>query len=135
MFVVQSEVLDVQALRAAVEHEGHGALLIFEGVARNNFDGRPVHGLDYQAYAGMAVPVMQAIAAEAQERWQARVAMAHRTGHLEIGETSLVIAVGTPHRGACYEASRYCIEEVKKRLPVWKKELYSDGEAWKPNSP
>jgi molybdopterin synthase catalytic subunit len=132
---IQEGPLDVVAIRACVEHAGHGALLIFEGVARDNFDGRAVHGLDYEAYAGMAVPVMEAIGAEAAEAYGAKVAIWHRTGHLEIGETSLVIAVGTAHRGACYEASRYVIEEVKKRLPVWKKELYSDGEAWKPNSP
>ena len=134
-FGISAEVLDVAVIRATVEDAGHGALVIFEGVARDHFDGRPVNGLDYEAYPEMALPVMRAIGAEAAERFGARVAIWHRTGHLEIGETSLVIAVGTPHRAPCYEASRYVIEEVKKRLPVWKKELYSDGEAWKPNSP
>ncbi len=135
MFQVQEAELNPASLRDAVIDPGHGAVLVFEGVARDNFEGRRVVGLSYDAYAEMALPVMDAIAGEAGQRWGAKVAIAHRTGALQVGETSLIVAVGTPHRAACYEASRYVIEEVKKRLPVWKKEHYSDGEAWKPNSP
>ncbi len=127
--------IDVGALRALVDAPGHGALLIFEGVARNNFDGRPVHALAYEAYPTMAVPVLEAIGAEVAARWpDTALAIVHRTGRLAIGEASVVIAVGAPHRPAAYEASRYALEALKDRLPVWKKEIYADGEAWKPNA-
>lgn len=127
--------LDVAAIRARVDDPGFGAVLVFEGVVRNHFDGRPVTGLEYEAYPELAAPVVDAICAEISERWPgSRVVVAHRTGRLGIGETSMVIAVGTAHRGACYEASRYAIEALKERLPVWKKEIYADGDAWRPNS-
>lgn len=135
MFLIQDEPISTQAVADAVRDPGCGALLIFEGVTRDNFEGRKVRGLQYEAFAELAVPVMQDIAKEARSRWDARVAMVHRTGSLGIGEVSLVIAVSTPHRGECYEASRFAIEEVKRRLPVWKKEVYDDGSAWKPNQP
>lgn len=134
MLELTDQVLDVAAIRARVDDPGFGAVLVFEGVVRNHFDGRPVRGLQYEAYPELAEPVTQGIVDEAVERWPGtRIAVAHRTGELDIGETSLVIAVGTPHRGACYEASRFVIEAIKEKLPVWKKELYVDGEAWKPN--
>jgi len=134
VIAVVADSIDVQAVRAAVTDPGHGAVLIFEGVGRDNFDGKGVTALFYEAYAQMAVPVMQQIAAEAQERFGARVAMVHRTGEVAIGEASVVIAVGTPHRAECYEASRYAIDELKKRVPVWKKEIYADGSQWKANA-
>lgn len=127
--------IDVAALRAQVEGPQHGALLIFEGVARNNFDGRPVVALEYQAYPAMAVPVLEGIGAQVAALWpQVDLAIVHRTGRLAIGEPSMVIAVGAPHRPAAYEASRFALEALKERLPVWKKEIYADGEAWKPNA-
>ena len=136
MLELTADPLDIAALRARVDDPGFGAVLVFEGVVRNHFDGRPVEGLEYEAYPELAEPVVKAICEEIAERWPgARVVVAHRTGRLGIGETSMLIAVGTPHRGACYEASRYAIEALKERLPVWKKELYRDGEAWRPNSP
>jgi molybdopterin synthase catalytic subunit len=135
MFVLSAEPLDVAELRSRIEDPGHGAVLIFEGVARDNFEGRSVEGLHYEAYPQLCEPVMDRIEAELLERWpRARLVVAHRTGRLAIGEVSLVIAVGTPHRGACYEASRFVIEAIKERLPVWKKELYADGQAWKANA-
>jgi molybdopterin synthase catalytic subunit len=118
-----------------VSDPGHGAILVFEGVGRDGPPGQRVVHLAYEAYPEMAVPVMEAIAAEAGDRFGAQVAMVHRTGVVGIGEASLVIAVGTPHRGECYEASRYVIEQVKQRLPVWKKEIRSDGSEWKANAP
>lgn len=136
MLELTAKPLDVAAIRARVDDPGFGAVLVFEGIVRNHFDGRPVRGLQYEAYPELAGPVADAICAEAIERWPGtKVALAHRTGELVIGETSLVIAVGTPHRGHSYEASRYVIEAIKERLPVWKKELYTDGAAWKANAP
>ncbi len=127
--------IDTAAVRREVEDPGFGAILVFEGVARNEFQGRPVEALEYEAYPEMAIPVLEAIGAEVADRWPgARVSIVHRTGRLAIGATSLVIAVGAPHRPAAYEASRHVLEVLKQRLPVWKKEIYADGEAWKPNA-
>ena len=132
--LVSAAPLDVAALEAQVAATGCGAVLTFVGTVRDNFDGRPVAGLDYEVYAEMAVPVMEQICAEVALQWPgARVVIAHRTGHLDLGEPSVVIAVAAPHRGAVYEASRYAIEALKARVPIWKKELYSDGSAWKAN--
>jgi molybdopterin synthase catalytic subunit len=94
-----------------------------------------VTSLSYEAFAEMAVPVMEQIAAEACARWPVRIAMVHRTGPVAIGEPSVVIAVGAPHRAECYEASRWAIEALKERVPIWKKEMYEDGSAWKANAP
>lgn len=137
MFELVDGPLDIQRYRDAVAHPSCGALLVFEGTVRDNFDGRPVGGLEYEAYPELAVPVMAQVAAEIQGRIAGcRVAIAHRTGRLTLGECSMVIAVATPHRGECYEASRFVIEALKQRLPVWKKELFVDGDAqWKPNDP
>lgn len=134
MFVLQSGALDSGQFRAAVADPGFGAILLFEGVARDNFEGRAVSGLAYEAYAAMAVPQMEKIAAEALEKWPSiKVAIGHRTGSVGIGEASLVIAVGAPHRPECYAANRFVLEAIKDRLTVWKKEIYSDGESWKAN--
>lgn len=131
---VSADPLDVAALEAQVAATGCGAVLTFVGAVRDNFDGRPVAGLDYEVYAEMAVPVMEQICAEVAARWPgARVAIAHRTGRLELGDASVVIAVATPHRGAAYDASRYAIEALKARVPIWKRESYADGAAWKAN--
>ena len=127
--------IDVDAVRRSVDDPRFGAILLFEGVARQDFDGREVVELAYEAYAELAVPVMQEIAQEVAHKWPgARASIVHRTGVVAIEEPSVVIAVGTPHRAACYEASRYCIDELKTRVPVWKKELYRDGSEWKANA-
>ncbi len=134
MFLVTDDPIDRDAVRRAAEDPGFGAVLVFEGVARDNFEGRAVRALEYEAWAPMAEQVMREIGDEVAARWPgSKVAMVHRTGRLEIGEPSVIIAVGTPHRAACYEASRYAIDTLKERLPVWKKEIYADGEAWKAN--
>ena len=126
--------IDASAVRAAVEHPRYGAILVFEGVGRDGPPDQRVLHLSYEGYPELAEPVMGAIADEAAERFGAAVAIVHRTGVVAIGEASLVIAVGTPHRAECYEASRYVIEQVKARLPVWKKEIRSDGSEWKANA-
>jgi molybdopterin synthase catalytic subunit len=115
---------------AEVGSDADGAVLLFLGVVRDHADGRPVRGMRYDAYDTMARTVLKAIADEAAERLGTdRLSVVHRTGSLEIGEVSVAIAVSSPHRADAYEASRYVIEEIKKRLPVWKKEHYADGEA------
>ena len=135
MFAITPDPIEVSAVRAAVSDPGFGAIVVFEGVGRDHFEGRPVVRLEYEAYAEMAVPVLEAIAADAQRRWPGvRVAAVHRTGAVAIGEPSVVTAVGAPHRAAAYEASRFVIDALKERLPVWKKEIYEDGSAWKANA-
>ncbi|MBW1879999.1 MAG: molybdenum cofactor biosynthesis protein MoaE [Deltaproteobacteria bacterium] len=135
MFEVREGPLDVAEVRGAVEDPSFGAVLVFVGVTRDHFEGHHVTHLSYDAYPEMAVPVMAQIADEMRERWECRVAMVHRVGEVPVGEASVVIAVSAPHRAECYEASRYAIDELKKRVPVWKKENYEDGSVWKANSP
>jgi molybdopterin synthase catalytic subunit len=108
--------------------EQDGAVLLFLGIVRDHADGRAVSGMRYESYEEMATPVLREIAEEAAERIGSdRVAVVHRVGELEIGEVSVAIAASSPHRAEAYDASRYVIEEIKKRLPVWKKEHYVDG--------
>lgn len=124
------EVIDPAAVLALVGAEEDGAALLFLGIVRNHNDGRAVTGMTYEAYGEMAEKVLDAIASEAAERAGSdRVAVVHRVGELAIGEASVAIAVSSPHRGEAYDASRYVIEEIKARLPVWKKERYAEGEA------
>ncbi|HZG43874.1 MAG TPA: molybdenum cofactor biosynthesis protein MoaE [Longimicrobium sp.] len=111
-----------------------GAALLFWGVVRNQNDGRPVSHLEYSAYTEMAEREMRRIADEARERFgTGAIRVIHRTGKLAIGEASVAIAVASPHRAEAYEASRYVIEQLKQRVPVWKREGYVDGDAgWVP---
>jgi len=128
--VVQQAPIDPAGVLAEVGSDEDGAVLLFVGVVRNHADGRPVRGMHYEAYHEMAEGVLRTIAEEAAERLGTdRVSVVHRTGDLAVGDVSVVIAVSSPHRAESYEASRYVIEEIKKRLPVWKKEHYTDGEA------
>ena len=126
---VQSDPIDPQRVLAHVGSNEDGAVLLFMGVVRNHADGRSVRGMHYESYETMASGVLREIADEAAERLGTdRLSVVHRTGELAIGEVSVAIAVSSPHRAESYEASRYVIEEIKKRLPVWKKERYADGE-------
>jgi molybdopterin synthase catalytic subunit len=111
-----------------------GAALLFWGVVRQENDGRPVSQLEYSAYAPMAEREMLRIADEARERFgTGAIHVVHRVGRLEIGEASVAIAVASPHRAEAYEASRYVIEQLKQRVPVWKREGYVDGDTeWVP---
>lgn len=107
-----------------------GAMILFVGTVRNHADGRSVSGMTYEAYTSMADAVLAELASEAAERFGTdRLAVAHRTGSLRLGEVSVAIAVSTPHRAESYDASRYVIEEIKKRLPVWKHEHYVEGDS------
>jgi len=127
---VVTEPIDPAAVLAKVGADEDGASLLFLGVVRDHAEGRAVRGMRYDAYEQMAESVLAEIAGEAAERLGTdRVAVVHRTGELGVGEVSVAIAVSSPHRAEAYEASRYVIEEIKKRLPVWKKERYTDGDA------
>lgn len=120
--------IDVAALLSEVANVRHGATVLFVGTVRETNEGSAVSGLDYSSYAGMAEQELAAIALEAAERWDpSDIVVEHRIGTLELGDASVAIAVAHPHRGEAYEASRYVIEELKKRLPIWKREHYLDG--------
>jgi len=131
MFRIVSHPIDPRAVEAAVAYPGAGALCVFHGVVRDHSRGRRVTHLEYEAYPPMAEKVLTQIGEEIAGRWPgARVAIVHRTGRLEVGETSVVIAVSSPHRAEAFEACRYAIEALKTRVPIWKKEFAEDGEYW-----
>jgi molybdopterin synthase catalytic subunit len=131
--------LDVARLERAVRTESHGAVVTFLGVTRETSpdDPRPVAALAYEAYPLVAVPEMEAIARETEERYgPLGIAMVHRTGIVALGEPSVCIVVAAPHRGAAFDACRFAIDALKSRVAVWKKELYQDGDgAWVANTP
>lgn len=116
---------------AAVESPAAGAIDVFLGNVRNTNLGRGVSHLVYDAYPGMAEKVMAQIADEAKARFGLEAcAVLHRTGRLEIGETSLLVAVSSGHRREAFDACHWMVDEIKKRVPVWKKEVWDDGEEW-----
>ena len=126
--------IDAARLLADSVSPGDGCALLFWGVVRQENDGRAVSHLEYQAYAQMAEREMHRIASEALERWgTGDIRVVHRVGRLDVGEASVAITVASPHRAEAYEASRYVIEQLKRRVPVWKREGYVDGDtAWVP---
>ena len=125
---IVSHVIDTCALLDEVAQHRNGATVLFVGTVREVNDGAPVSGLDYSAYSAMAERELADIVIEAAERWQTQdIVVEHRIGGLELGEASVAIAVAHAHRGEAYDASRYVIEELKKRLPIWKREHYVDG--------
>ena len=127
---VGAEPIDLAALLESVATPADGAVLLFCGIVREVNDHRPVARLSYDAYAPMAIMTLGEIVDEARQRWgTGEIAVHHRTGTLEIGEVSVAIAVASPHRDAAYGASRYVIEELKHRVPIWKHEHYADGES------
>jgi molybdopterin synthase catalytic subunit len=125
------EPLDRDALIAAVSHASVGGIVVFEGVVRDNARGKQVRYLEYDVYEEMAIPQIRAIITETQRRWRVeRIAVAHRFGRLEIGEASVIIVVASPHRAEAFEACRYIIDTLKATVPIWKKEVATNGEEW-----
>jgi molybdopterin synthase catalytic subunit/molybdopterin converting factor small subunit len=130
-FRVQSEPLDLAAVVAEVSDPGAGAIATFVGTTRDHNRGRTVTHLEYDAYPEMAEAEMAKIAAAVIDRHGVRhVAIAHRTGHVPIGEASVIIAVSAAHRGAAMDACREAIDTLKQTVPVWKKEVFESGEEW-----
>ena len=128
---ITSAPLSVEAVLRAVEGPGAGAVATFVGLVRDHNVGRRVLWLDYEAYEPLAEKALGIIIAEAEGRWAgARMAIHHRTGRLEIGEASVVIAVATPHRADAFAACRYAIERIKQIVPIWKHEHFEGGEVW-----
>ena len=123
--------IDELALEDTVRTDADGAVIVFRGVARRQSRGREVVHLEYEAYPEMAEKVMAQIADEMKSRWPiTRVAIVHRTGVLEIGQASVMIAVSAPHRGEAFAATEYAIDRLKQIVPIWKKEVWSDGSQW-----
>ena len=120
--------IDSAALLAEVASFANGATILFLGTVRETNEGRTVSGSEYAAYESMAIRELEAIAAEAASRFGTTdVVVEHRIGFLALGETSVAIAVAHPHRAQAYDASRFVIEEIKRRVPIWKREEYVDG--------
>ncbi len=131
LFELTSRPLDARRMEAAVAHKGAGAICTFTGVVRDTSRGRSVTHLEYEAYAEMATSQMRNIADEIAEKWpEARVAMAHRTGRLEVGEPSVVVSVSSPHRAEAIAACKWGIDRLKETVPIWKKEHATDGTYW-----
>lgn len=137
IILIQEGPLDITALVAMPEQAEAGALLTFVGIVRNQNLGRAVVALDYDCAPELARQAFEEIAREALDRWDIRsLVVCHAYGRIAIGQPSVFIAVGTPKRAAAYEASRFLIETIKQRVPVWKCEVYADGEqAWLDGTP
>lgn len=120
--------IDAQGLVAEVARAANGATILFLGTVRDVNDGRAVSGIEYAAYESMAARELDAIAREASSRFGTNdIVVEHRIGHLGLGDVSVAIAVAHPHRTDAYDASRYVIEALKRRVPIWKREEYVDG--------
>ncbi|MGH7457553.1 MAG: molybdenum cofactor biosynthesis protein MoaE [Longimicrobiaceae bacterium] len=125
---IASAPIDTAALLEQVAAPGNGATVLFTGTVRNSNRGRSVDYLEYQLYEKMAGHELGRIVAAAEKRWPAvAVAAVHRVGRLEVGEVSVAVAAGSPHRAEAFEVCRYVVEELKSRLPVWKQEGYTGG--------
>ena len=131
MFDITDRPLVLEPLVNAVSRSSSGAIATFLGVVREQTRGRQVLYLEYEAYREMAIPKMREIAIEIRQKWQVdEIAMVHRIGHLEIGEASVAIAVSAPHRHQALAACAYAIDRLKETVPIWKKEVWTDGEEW-----
>ena len=128
---LSDKVLNPQDCIDYVSSDSAGGIAVFIGTVRNKTKGREVLRLEFEAYEPMAISEMQKIAEQATEKWQAEhIAIHHRVGTLEIGAIAVVIAVATPHRKAAFEACQYAIDTLKQTVPIWKKEIFKDGEVW-----
>jgi molybdopterin synthase catalytic subunit len=108
-----------------------GAVVVFEGIVRNNWRGRRTLFLEYEAYEPMALAKIRQIGADAREKFLIHaISIVHRLGRIEVGETSALIAVSSPHRAAAFDACRFAIDTLKSTVPIWKKEFFTDGSIW-----
>ena len=131
MFEITREPLDPAALLESVRRDEAGAVALFYGIVRNENMGRRVQYLEYEAYAEMATRKLREVADEVRTNFPvAEVGILHRTGRLEIGETSLLVAVSSAHRKEAFAACQFAVDRIKQIVPVWKKEVWEDGSAW-----
>ncbi len=132
IFEITREPIDKAGLEQRLLTGAAGAIVTFDGVVRNQTKGRPVVSLQYEAYAPMAVKEMRRLGNEIRERWPDvdRIGIVHRFGELKISESSVVIVITSPHRRVAFEACRFAIDRLKQTVPIWKKEIFEDGEVW-----
>jgi len=135
-FRLTREVIPTSALAESMKAPEDGAVVVFEGIVRNNSRGRRTLYLEYEAYEPMALRNMGEVGREAKERFPIdRIGMIHRLGRLEIGETSVAIVVTSAHRRAAFDACRHAIDRLKQIVPIWKKEYFEDGGIWADGEP
>ena len=128
---VESTPLSEQACMDYVADDAAGGTTVFIGTVRNQTKGKRVQRLEFEAYIPMAEKEMRKIAEAVEEKWNAlKIAIHHRVGILQVGEIPVIIAVSTPHRKAAFEACEYAIDTLKETVPIWKKEIFEDGEEW-----
>lgn len=131
MIHLTEEPLDIANVIASVSSDQAGAMDVFIGTVRNKTQERKVVRLEYEAYDSMAILQMEKVAAQVKEKWPVeKIAIHHRKGILHIGDIAVVIAVSTPHRQEAFEACHYAIDTLKETVPIWKKEIFEDGEVW-----
>ncbi|WP_017314296.1 molybdenum cofactor biosynthesis protein MoaE [Mastigocladopsis repens] len=128
-FAISFAPLSVEEVYTKADDPANGAVVVMSGMVRNQTDGKPVIALEYQAYEPMAMRVFYQIAANIRQQWSIvnRVVIYHRVGRLQVGEISVLVAVGCPHRSEAFEACRYAIDTLKHNAPIWKKEHWADG--------
>jgi molybdopterin synthase catalytic subunit len=135
MFEITREPIDIADLRKRLLEGDSGAVVVFDGVARNNTKGRRTLFLEYEGYEPMSLRTMERIGSEVHERWAInRLGIIHRLGRIEICESSVVIVVTSAHRKIAFEACHYAIDRLKKIVPIWKKEYFEDGAVWVENA-
>jgi MoaE-MoaD fusion protein len=131
IYRITREAIDARAIASMMLRPEVGAICIFEGVVRNNSKGKTTRFLEYEGYETMALKKMEEIGTFVRSAWDIdAVAIVHRLGHMDIGETSVAIIVNSPHRKASFDACEYAIDRLKKIVPIWKKEFFEDGEVW-----
>jgi MoaE-MoaD fusion protein len=131
LFELTRSAIPIDEISRSLRAPEVGALVVFDGFARNNFRGRPTLYLEYEAYEEMALAKIREIGAQMREKFAIhRIAIVHRLGRIEIGETSVLIAVSSSHRAAAFDACRYAIDTLKRTVPIWKKEFFADGAIW-----
>ena len=128
-FAITIAPLSMETAYNLADDAANGAVVVMSGTVRNQTDGKPVKYLEYQAYQPMAIAIFASIASKIRQQWQDvnRVVIHHRVGKLTIGEISVIVAVGCPHRGEAFDACRYAIDTLKHNAPIWKKEWFEDG--------
>ena len=131
MISIVAETINVQTILESIEDPSAGGVAMFIGTTRNSSGGKEVLSLEYEAYQPMALKLLGEIAASAAARWAVKkISIVHRVGRIGVGEASIVIGVSSAHRNEAFEACRFLIDTIKKSVPIWKKELYTDGDSW-----
>ena len=127
---ITNDPLEDASIINLVSDNTHGATVLFKGITRNNTGDREVLFLEYEAYAPMAEKTLNQVRSEIIDKWNVKAAIHHRVGRVDIGQTSLLVAVGSPHREAAFEACQYSVNRIKQIVPIWKKEHFIGGEVW-----